>query len=266
MPTRRIVALGGHEFARKPNELPVVHHLLAMTGVESPRVCFVPTAGGDDQSGIANFYLALDGGDYRPSHVSLFRRERERLDLRRHLLSQDLIYVAGGSMLNLLAVWRAHGLPRLLAEAWENGVLLVGQSAGAMCWFDYGITASMGDPRPSPGLGLLDGSLCVHYDRDPARRTAFLRAVSGNFPAGYALDDGTGIMFEGQRPVEAFSGRRGARVLHVAADGRGGVRERPIHAEPVIAPPPPPQDAAVSELRELRRMHGRAAGMALPGR
>src|SRR6187402_69453 len=107
MATRRIVALGGHEFKRRPYELAIVHHLIALTGVASPRVCFIPTAGGDDQSGIADFYLALDGVDYRPSHVSLFRRESERVDLRRHLLSQDLIYVAGGSMLNLLAVWRA---------------------------------------------------------------------------------------------------------------------------------------------------------------
>lgn len=263
MATRRIVALGGHEFKRRPEELAVVHHLLALTGVENPRVCFVPTAGGDDQSGIADFYLALDGVDYRPSHVSLFRRERERVDLRHHLLAQDMIYVAGGSMLNLLAVWRAHGLPKVLAEAWERGVLLAGQSAGAMCWFDYGITASLGDPRPHGGLGLLPGSLCVHYGRDPSRRTAYHRAVSGGFPAGYALDDGAGMLFEGQTAVEAFAGRRDAQVIRVEPDGRGGAREVRLRPDPLAPPPAPAEDAAIAELRELRQTRAPGAGVAL---
>ena len=265
MAARRIVALGGHEFKRRPEELAVVHHLLGFTGADSPRVCFIPTAGGDDHSGIADFYLALDGADYRPSHLSLFRRERERVDVRRHLLSQDLIYVAGGSMLNLLAVWRAHGLPRILAEAWERGIVLAGQSAGAMCWFDYGITASLGEPRPYPGLGLLPGSLCVHYARDPSRRSAYHRAVSGGYPPGYALDDGAGVLFEGQSAVEAFTGCRDSRVIRVEANGRGAAREVPLRPEPLAPPPPPPEDAAIAEMRELRLGRGRGAGLALRG-
>ena len=255
----RIVALGGHEFTRHPDHLPVVRHLLALTGADNPRVCLIPTAGGDDSAAIANFYLALDGADYRPSHVSLFRRERERLDLRRHLLAQDLIYVTGGSLLNLLAVWRAHGLPKLLAEAWESGVLLAGQSAGAMCWFGYGITASLGDPSPAGGLGLLPGSLCVHYGRDPARRAAYLRAVSSGFPAGYALDDGAGMLFEGRMPVEAFAARHDARVVRVEADGRGGSRELSLRPEPLAPVPLPVEDLAVAEFRELRTYAARAS-------
>jgi dipeptidase E len=252
-PTKRIVALGGHEFARRPHELAIVRHLLALTGADSPRMCLVPTAGGDDQSGITDFYLALDGVDYRPSHVSLFRRERERVDLRRHLLEQDLIYVAGGSLLNLLAVWQAHGLPRILAEVWDRGVLLAGQSAGAMCWFGYGVTTSLGDPTPAGGLGLLPGSLCVHYGRDPARRAAYLRAVSSGFPPGYALDDGAGMLFEGRTAVEAFAARHDARVLRVEGNGRGGAHERPLRTEPLPVPLPEPDDLAIGEMRDLRR-------------
>jgi dipeptidase E len=260
---RRIVALGGHEFKRRPAELAVVRHLLALTGAESPRVCFIPTAGGDDQAGIADFYLALDGVDYRPSHVSLFRREHERIDLRRHLLSQDLIYVAGGSMLNLLAVWRAHGLPAVLREAWESGVLLAGQSAGAMCWFEHGITSSLGEPSPAPGLGLLPGSLCVHYGADPVRRHAYLRAVSGGLAGGYALDDGAGLLFEGKAAIEAFTGRRDARVVKVLAEGRQA-HEIPLRAEPLMPVAPEPEDPAIAELREVRRL--REGGLALPRR
>jgi dipeptidase E len=253
MPTPRIVALGGHEFRARPGDLAIVRHLLDLTGVEKPRMCLLPTASGDPQDGIASFHSTLTRYECEPSHVSLFRLERERVDLRRHLLSQHLVYVAGGSMINLLAIWRAHGLDRVLAEAWESGVLLAGQSAGAMCWFELGITASSGTPKPARGLGLLPGSLSVHLGRDPDRRAALREAVAGGaLPDGYALDDGAGLLFEGTRPVESFAGSRGARVVRVEREGRGAA-ERELHAIP-LCQELRPADPAIAERRVLRRM------------
>src|SRR5213078_872101 len=97
-----------------------------------------------------------------PSHVSLFRLADDPVPLAERILGQDVIYAGGGSMRNLLAIWRAHGLDRLLLEAWRRGTVLAGLSAGAMCWFDAGITRSSGPPEPLAGLGLLQGSLTVH--------------------------------------------------------------------------------------------------------
>lgn len=259
--TPRVVALGGHEFRSRPDELAVVRHLLALTGSELPRVCLLPTASGDPQEGIGRFYSVMDRFACAPTHVSLFRLERERVDLRRHLLGQDLIYVAGGSMLNLVAIWRAHGLAEIMREAWEAGVLLVGQSAGAMCWFEHGVSASAGEPRAAAGLGLLPGALCVHYARDPGRRTTLLREVAaGHLPEAYALDDGAGILFEGRRPVAAFAGRRGARVVRVERDGDAArelvLRPIPLRHELVWG-----ADPALTEMRELRRVRAsRGAG------
>lgn len=249
----RIVALGGHEFRSRPGDLAVVRHLLALTGAERPRVCLLPTASGDRDAGIAGFYSALDRFDCEASHVSLFRLEHEPVDLRRHLLGQDLIYVAGGSLLNLLAIWRTHGLDATLREAWEQGVLLAGQSAGAMCWFQAGITASAGAPRVARGLGLLPGSISVHLGRDPARRATFLREVADGLPAGYALDDGAGLLFEGRRAVEAFTGTPNARVVRVEGEG-GKARERPFRPMPLRPEPIARPDPALLERRELRRM------------
>jgi len=246
----RIVALGGHEFRSHPAERAIVRHLLQLTHVPNPRVCLLPTASGDPQESITNFYAVLDRFDCRPTHVSLFRMEREWVNLREHLLEQDLIYAAGGSMLNLIAIWRAHGLAEIMREAWEAGVLLAGQSAGAMCWFEHGITSSAGKPRKSEGLGLLPGTLSVHYERDPDRRTCLLAEVSGGLPAGYGIDDGAGLLFEGTRPVEAFAGRRGARVVRVES-GPDGVHEmalQPIPLRPELAPV---DDPAIAEMREL---------------
>ncbi len=225
--------------------------MIGLTGTDSPRICLLPTAGGDARDGIADFYSAADRFECLPSHVSLFRLERERVDLRRHLLAQDLIYVAGGSLTNLLAIWRAHGIPALLTEAWRSGVVLCGQSAGALCWFDHGISASAGSPSPARGLGLLRGSLCVHYARDPARRTAFLDAIAGGLPGGWGIDDGAGIVFErGHDPVP-LAGRERARVVRVERVGDEAIEivENPRLLSYVQ---PGPSDPALAETALLR--------------
>jgi len=246
----RIVALGGHDLSTRPHELAVLEHMLALTYVDRPRVCMLPTASGDPHDAIHRFYTALDRFDARPSHISLFRLERERVDLRRQLMEQDLIYVDGGSLLNLVAIWRAHSLPSLMREAWRAGVLLAGQSAGAMCWFAASITASGGAPQAAKGLGFLPGSLCVHYRRDPARRTAYLEAVSSGLPGGYAIDDGAGLLFEGLRAVEAFAGRPGARVVRVDRD-EDGIQEAEVIPIP-LRPPALDPDPALEEMRRHR--------------
>lgn len=238
-----------------PDEFAVVRHLLELTRAKRPRVCLLPTASGDPQEGIARFYAALDRFDCEASHISLFRLERERVNLREHLLRQDLIYVAGGSMLNLMAIWLAHGVDRLMREAWSAGVLLAGQSAGAMCWFEQGITASAGAPMVAAGLGLIPGSLCVHYARDPHRRSAYLDAVAAGMPGGYALDDGAGLLFEGRRAVEAFAGRSAARVMRVERRD-GHARELELRPIPLRHDLAREEDPAIGELRELRRARG----------
>ena len=108
-------------------------------------------------------------------------------------MAQHVIYVGGGSMINLLALWRAHGLDEILRDAWQAGIVLAGLSAGSMCWFEHGITKSHGRPTPTDGLGFLPGSNSVHYDGEPERRPAYLEAVaSGVLPPGYGVDDGSG--------------------------------------------------------------------------
>lgn len=261
MPTPRIVALGGHEFRAKPAHLAIVEHLLRLTRVERPRVCLLPTASGDPTEAIQSYYSVLDRFECRASHVSLFRLERERVDVRSHLLEQDLIYVAGGSMLNLVAIWRAHGLEAIMREAWERGTLIAGQSAGAMCWFEHGITASGGAPEVAEGLGFLPGSLSVHYGRDPGRRAAYLEAMDASLEPGYALDDGAGLLFEGRRAVEAFAGARDARVVRVEMNGTGP-REVELRAIPLRYERAEAHDPALAELRAIRRARAEAGATA----
>jgi peptidase E len=162
-------------------------------------------------------------------------------------------------MRNMLAVWREHGVNETMRSAWERGIVLAGLSAGAMCWFEGGITMSGGAPRPAAGLGLIEGSLSVHLDGEPERLPAYRDSVgSGALPAGYALDDCAALVLFGTEVRECVSSRPGARVVRVSADGEGGTVESPMAvrvlpgAVAADAPVGAGEPRGVSEMRALR--------------
>lgn len=250
---RQIVSFGGGGFSMESGNTLLDDYVLSLTGSERPRVCFVPTASGDADHYIVRFYRAFSAERCVPSHLSLFRRERGGEDLREFLLSQDLIYVGGGSLVNLLAVWDAHELGAILSLAWRQGIVLAGQSAGAMCWFEAGITKSSGRPAPWTGLGLLGGSLCVHYNDEPERRAAYLDAVGDGMPGGYGLDDYAGLLWEGNGIPSALTVRRGSRAYRVQS-GEGGVTESPLPARFLPAPAPAALREDIAEFRRVKRM------------
>ncbi|HEX6601093.1 MAG TPA: peptidase E [Solirubrobacterales bacterium] len=259
-PVRRILALGGHEFSSRPPDRAVCELLLRLAqerGGDRPRVCILPSASGDASDQIASFYAAFGERPCEPSDVSLFRLGRRPLALRDHLLGQDLIYVGGGSMVNLLAVWEAHDIASILSLAWRQGVVLAGQSAGAMCWFEAGITKSSGKPLAAAGLGLLSGSLCVHYNNEPERRAAYLNAVGTGMPSGYGLDDYAGLLWEGEGTPSALTARRGARAYRVSSRN-GTVAESPLPARFLPAPAPAALREDIAEFRRIKTMRKRA--------
>lgn len=199
-------------------------YVLSLAGVENPKVCFVPTASGDADHYVVRFYRAFDATRCRPSHVSLFRRERGFGDLGEHLLDQDLIYVGGGSVLSLLGAWRAHGLDEVFAECWRKGIVLCGLSAGSLCWFDEAVTAFHGPPKRVRGLGLLPFSNCVHYNGEPERREGYHRMVAEGMAGGYAAQDGAALHFVGHDLDRVVASREGATAFRVDARD-GAVRE-----------------------------------------
>jgi peptidase E len=256
-----ILALGGHEFSRKLGNEAIRDYMLALAEGSEPRVCLLPTASGDPADQIAAFRASLGGLACDLSHVSLFRLEAEGVDVADHLLSQDLIYVGGGSLVNLLAIWRAHGIDEILRECLGRGVVLAGQSAGAMCWFEWGVTRSAGVARLAPGLGLVPGILSVHYHRDSDRRRVLLDEVAARHVPGLGIDDGAGVVISGGRVRVAVSGRDGAAAWTVTADGRGRAREARMTTVPLPSPRPAIDEVpdAVIEMRELRRAGARRA-------
>ena len=249
---RRILALGGHDFDRRVGNEAICDLIVDLADSPRPRICLLPTASGDPADQITRFRRVFAERDCVPEAISLFRLGENPIDLRKTLLGQDAIYAGGGSMLNLAAIWRAHGLDRMLRECWEEGILICGQSAGAMIWFEGGITSSHGEPTVASGLGMLPGSACVHYLTQPARRRRFLRAISaGELQPGLGLEDQTGAVFEDDELVETSSAREGAEVWEAALD-RGSVIEAELNSRPLehTLPPVNPAQAEIIELRQ----------------
>ncbi len=206
--------LGAFQWRRGP----LIEHAIHLAGdPDRPRFCFVGTASGDSLNGTAGFYRAFAGSDVRASHLELFLMPNVS-DVRAHLLAQDVIWVNGGSVANLLAVWRTHGLDDVMRECWEAGVVLGGVSAGSICWYVGGTTDSFGvQLRPVlNGLALLPYGNGVHYDSDDQRRPLLHKLVAeGTLPTSHATDDGVGLVYEGTELVEAVSDRPGAAAYVV---------------------------------------------------
>ncbi|MDH6219016.1 peptidase E [Streptomyces pseudovenezuelae] len=229
VPPHRIALLGGG-FTLDEDGL-LDDWLLDHARGPHPSVCFLPTASGDAAS-YSEWFLQVFRSRHacEPSVLPLFRRELDDEALRAFLLAQDVVYVGGGNTANMLAVWRVHGVDRILREAYDRGTLLCGISAGANCWAEASHTDSFGPLAAlTDGLGLLQGSVCPHYDSEPGRRPSYRAAVADRaLPAGWALDDGTGALFTDGGPTETVTRVERARVYRVEPDGRGGVRERAL--------------------------------------
>src|SRR5258708_6122072 len=175
----------------------LMNYAVQLSGSVTPRICIINTASGDDAAGYVRMYSAFSAMPTRVSHLQLFPMPNVA-DIADFLLNQDIIFVGGGSVANMLAVWRVHGLDDVLRQAWHAGVILTGVSAGAICWFTGGTTDSFGPVlRPfTDGLGMLPGSYCPHYDSEPRRRPLYQALVAdGSLPPGVACDDGAAAHF-----------------------------------------------------------------------
>ncbi len=224
-----VLALGGGGFTSTADDVALDELVLGLSPVREPKLLFLPTASGDADEQVRRFHATYADRPCRPSHLSLFRLgARGPTDLRAHLLDQDVIYVGGGSMRNMLAIWREHGLDAILREAHDAGTVLCGISAGMNCWFEASVTDSFGGVDAlRDGLGLLAGSACPHFDGEAGRRPAYRRLVADGFPEGHAADDGAALHFRDGRLVEAVASRPHARAYRVRRGPEGTV-ESPL--------------------------------------
>ncbi len=222
--------MGGGGFSMEPDNPLMDEFVLSLVPDRPARICFVPTASADSAHYIVKFYRAFSGRAV-PVDLTLFdstflpRQPAETAELESFAADQDIFYVGGGNTANLLAMWRAHGLDRILHEAWVRGAVLCGVSAGMICWFRDGLTDSFGTLAAlGDGLCFIDASACPHYDGEKARRPAYRSAIENGMAAGYAADDGAALHFRGTELVEVVSSREGRGAYRVELVG-GKVEE-----------------------------------------
>jgi dipeptidase E len=238
---KRILALGGGGFLLENRHSPIDQFIVSLTGKVRPRVCFLPTASGDLPQNIDKFYEAYGALDCEPFHLSFFRNPVPRAvalaNIAESLLGMDAIFVGGGNTKSALAVWREWGLQDILYRALSSGVLLCGVSAGAMCWYDSGLTDSVWGAGflPLRCLGFLAGACSVHYHAEPGRRDKLHDGVQTRaFPDAIGIDDYAGVVYEDGRIAQVVNWRRGATAYRVSCRD-GQVIEEPLASENIRA-------------------------------
>lgn len=182
--------------------------IIKLTGKQKPKICYLPTASGDRESNIIKWYEQARGLSIEPYVQKVWISSyRQKETFEEVLLGMDAIVVGGGNTLNMIAIWKAQGIDKVLKQALEKGIVLAGGSAGSLCWFENGTT----DSRPKElsvveGLGFLPFSHSPHYDKEEYRRPLYEKNIKeGIFKAGYAMDNNSGIVFKNEKPFKVFS-------------------------------------------------------------
>jgi peptidase E len=229
---RHVVAIGGGMLMPRGGTPYHVQHAIALSGKSAPRLCVLNQAVGDDPAYYLRFYDRLAESAAEVRHLSLFPMPNVT-DPEDFLLSQDIIFVGGGSVANMVAVWRVHGFDQILRKAWQAGIVLAGSSAGGICWFEGGTTDSFGVKlRPyTDALAMLPGSFCPHYNSEAERRPLYQRLVAdGTLPGGLACEDGVGAHYVDETLSEIVADRPDGTAYRVEPDGAGGCTETPLPA------------------------------------
>lgn len=229
----QIIALGGHGITSNEEDVALSRYLLDQVTSERPRICFLHQGSGEDAFYIANFYRHFLALDALPSDLSLFRPHTA--GIAPFLLEQDIIYVGGGNTKSMLALWREWGVDRILHQAWQQGTVLSGVSAGAICWFEQGLTDSIPQKlTPLACLGFLSGSCSPHFDGEPERRPSFRRLIAtGEMKDGYGIDNSVGLHFVGAAISRVVSSRAGAQAWRVERTA-GGATESDLQASVIL--------------------------------
>lgn len=229
--TRKILIAGGNYSTA------FIRYMATLTGKTRPKLLFLPTASADRPDGILSWFKACAPLNVEPSvQESFIASTRQDKSWAEVLLSVDGIVASGGNTLNQQAIWKAQGIDVILRQAWDNGIVLGGASAGSLCWFEEGTT----DSRPKElstvqCLGFLKGSHSPHYDREPARRPLYQKLIgSGQMKPGYACDNDAGIYFEDNTVKRVVAARAGAKAYYVSVVG-GMVVEKVLEPEMIEA-------------------------------
>ena len=216
--TGHIIAIGGGGFGRNTKHNKIEKYILSQSKQKNPKIVFIPTASSESDPYIVNFYSCFSRLPCEPSHITFFKRT-PRLD---SLMNKaDIIYVGGGNTKSMLAVWREWNFDKLLKKAYNNGKVLCGVSAGAICWFEQGITDSWASNlNVMECLGLVSGMACPHYQEEKERKPSVHKMLKkGVAIPGYAIDGGAAVHFKNGEYYKSLQFYPDSNVYYVSYDG-----------------------------------------------
>ena len=214
---RNIIAIGGGGFGRNPGEGIIEEYILNQTKKKRPNICFIPTATGDNEAYKVNYYATFSKLNCNPTHLDFFKRTP---DLKRLIADQDVIFVGGGNTKSMLAVWREWQLDKILKKAYKNGTVMSGVSAGAICWFQNGITDSWdSNLQIMPCMNFVKGTCCPHYDEEPERKPTVKELISKNkVKRIYAVDGGAALHIKNEKNFKSVSFKNYKNAYEVTID------------------------------------------------
>ena len=230
---RQIIAIGGGGFGRTTKSKLIENYILRQSPEKKPSICFIPTATGDADPYIESFYAVFSQLNCVPSHIGLFKRT---INLEAHIEKQNIVFVGGGNTKSMLAVWKAWGLDKILRRAYKRGVVMSGVSAGAICWFENGLTDSWEEGlKLMPCLGFAPGSCAPHYDEEPERRPATKQLlIGGRISSMYGIEGGAALHFINEKPIKTVQFEKEKRSYLVTLKSNKTSDEKPLRPERII--------------------------------
>jgi dipeptidase E len=177
--------------------------IIALSDKKNPSLLFIPTASRDDAKYIQKFTDYFQALGAKVDILALYKEQLSFDQIKLKIEHADIIYVGGGNTLRMMNLWRKLGVDQLLQQAWQQGKVLCGSSAGSICWFESGNSDSRKDNNPDAdyikvtALGFLDALHCPHYDSESARKVSLKKMLTKYPGVGIALDDYTALEIVG---------------------------------------------------------------------
>ena len=221
---RNIIAIGGGGFGANPGQGIIEEYILKQTRKKKPNICFIPTATGDNEAYKVNYYATFSKLQCNPTHLDFFKRTP---DLNELISTQDAIFVGGGNTKSMLAVWKEWRLDKLLKRAYKQGTVMSGVSAGAICWFENGITDSWAaDLKIMPCMNFIKGTCCPHYDEEPQRKPAVKKLILAKKVKNiYAVDGGVALHIKNEKNFKSVVFRKDKNSYEVSSK-KGNIIEK----------------------------------------
>ena len=202
---KKIIAIGGGGFTHQ-SDLSLDQFVIDKLKRTNNKIGFLATASKDDEKKISLFYKRFENTKFELSHFNLTSNIN---GFSEWIMSKDLVYIGGGNTVFMLEIWRKNKLENIFKDAYEKGIILSGISAGAVCWFDWILSDSLGPGfNPLRGINLISGS-CTPHSSNIERINQFESDIKNNkLPQGIAIDDGVAVVFVDGKPSEVYSSRK----------------------------------------------------------